>query len=80
MYRRDDDAREAALEEWLVIDVHCQRATAQLLGARKERRRMPRADAIYIHDNQGQVWAWELLGDLLEFESGPRQENFGRGF
>ena len=62
------------MDEWLIIDVRCSAATAHLLGAHRCRRRVARADAIFIHDDQGQTWAWELLGDLLEFDGNEREE------
>ena len=62
------------MDDWLTIDVRCSAATARLLGARRDRRRVTRTDAIFIHDEHGQTWAWELPGDLLEFDSNEREE------
>ena len=62
------------MDDWLTIDVRCNAGTARLLGARPDRRRVTRTDAIFIHDEQGQNWAWELPSDLLEFNSNEREE------
>jgi hypothetical protein len=62
------------MDDWLTIDVRCSAATARLLVARPDRRRVTRTDAIFIHDEQGQSWAWELPGDLLEYDSTEREE------
>lgn len=65
------------MNEWLVIDLQCHARTAQLLGARRERRATARTDAVRIHDEMGQIWAMEIPLNLLEDKSEhkPRTEH-----
>ena len=59
VYHRRTVRTEVVMDDWLTIDVRCSAATARLLAARPDRRRVTRTDTIFIHDEQGQSWAWE---------------------
>jgi hypothetical protein len=57
------------MNDWLVIELTCPAELARKLGARRERRTLPRSDVVHISDRTGRLWFWDMGRELLEVES-----------